>query len=157
MKKLEEAISAPEFIPIQYDYQYQDWAPLFTSKKVSYQEPEQEDLLEKISTESEVNSVVESLFTQSSKGSGIKDLPCDDRRLEQRQKQIDYGKNTVGYKRYIATVPKHERKFPHPETPDKYSKCSKRAWDGLVRSWRRKLHLWDPPDKEVDYHAGSNR
>ncbi|KAJ3275323.1 Oocyte-specific histone RNA stem-loop-binding protein 2 [Terramyces sp. JEL0728] len=117
MKKLQEAISAPEFIPIQFDYQYQDWTPLFT-QNVSYQQPEHEDLLEKNSTESE---------------------------------------NTVGYKRYIATVPKHGRRFPHPETPDKYSKCSKRAWDGLVRSWRRKLHLWDPPDKEVDYHSGSNR
>ncbi|KAJ1552116.1 hypothetical protein HK096_001303 [Nowakowskiella sp. JEL0078] len=24
-------------------------------------------------------------------------------------------------------------------------KCSKRCWDGLIRSWRRKLHQWDPP------------
>lgn len=41
----------------------------------------------------EVNSVVESLFTQSSKGSGIlKEGSAEERRLEQRQKQIDYGK-----------------------------------------------------------------
>ncbi|KAI8896910.1 hypothetical protein BC833DRAFT_595614 [Globomyces pollinis-pini] len=42
---------------------------------------------------SEVNSIVESLMTQSSKGSGIRiETSSEDRRLEQRQKQIDYGK-----------------------------------------------------------------
>lgn len=43
--------------------------------------------------ESEVHSAVESLFTQSSKGSGIRvETSSEERRLEQRQKQIDYGK-----------------------------------------------------------------
>jgi hypothetical protein len=42
---------------------------------------------------SESNSIVESLFTQSSKGSGIRvEISSEERRLEQRQKQIDYGK-----------------------------------------------------------------
>ena len=41
----------------------------------------------------EICSVVESLFTQSSKGSGLKvEGSTEERRLEQRQKQIDYGK-----------------------------------------------------------------
>lgn len=93
----------------------------------------------------EVNSTVESLFTQSSTGSGGQGN-SEERRLEQRQKQIDYGKNTIGYQRYTSKIDKRERSNGDPETPDKYSRCSKRAWDGLVRSWRRKLHKYDPLD-----------
>lgn len=35
--------------------------------------------------------------------SGIEE---DERRIEQRLKQIKFGKNTIGYDRYLATVPK---------------------------------------------------
>eukprot|EP00741_Cyanophora_paradoxa_P023829 tig00021623_g23017.t1 len=69
----------------------------------------------------------------------------DPHRLRQRQKQIDYGKNTRGYDRYVQLVPKHRRRRGDARTPDKYMKCSKRAWDGLIRKWRRELHKWDPP------------
>ena len=34
-------------------------------------------------------------------------------------------------------------------TPEKTLNCSKRSWDGLVRSWRRRLHLYDPPLEEM--------
>lgn len=30
----------------------------------------------------------------------------DPRKLEQRQKQIDYGKNTLGYQNYVKLIPK---------------------------------------------------
>jgi len=40
-------------------------------------------------------------------------------RLEQRQKQIDYGYQTEGYKCYIQQVPKHQRTRGMPKTPEK--------------------------------------
>jgi len=69
-------------------------------------------------------------------------------RLKQRQRQIDLGKNTLGYDHYTKAVPRYKRIYQrrhldHPRTPDRYRVQSKRAWDGLVRQWRRQLHLWD--------------
>jgi hypothetical protein len=71
----------------------------------------------------------------------------DPHRLDQRQKQIDFGYASPGHQRYIAEIPKDERisRDPHhPKTPRKTQKCSKRSWDGQVRKWRRDLHFWDP-------------
>lgn len=69
--------------------------------------------------------------------------------LARRQKQIDYGKNTTGYKRYQVLVPKHQRSRQDPVTPPKHCKYSRRAWDGLIRLWRRRLHNWDPPRSQI--------
>ena len=71
----------------------------------------------------------------------------DARRLAQRQKQIDFGKNTRGYERYSALVPREKRRFDDPWTPDKTAPCSKRAFDGRIRKWRRELHKYD---EEID-------
>ncbi|KAJ3183827.1 hypothetical protein HDU87_005943 [Geranomyces variabilis] len=117
-------------------------------------------------------SCMDSLVTQSSAGSGFRggrgfqrnakhsgaahavfnsnnpppaNMNSEARRMEQRQKQIDYGKNTSGYQRYISIVPKNRRKRSDPETPKRETRCSKRCWDGLIRQWRRELHVWDPP------------
>lgn len=90
-----------------------------------------------------MHSLTESLLTNSSV-SRSSEPSTDDRRLEQRQKQVEYGKNTIGYDRYISLVPKHARKKGDPVTPDRNLKCSKRCWDGLVRAWRRNLHVYDP-------------
>ena len=70
------------------------------------------------------------------------------RRLEQRQKQLDIGKATAAYSTYLLHVPlsarlESRRQAGHPLTPRKAQSCSKRAWDGQVRKWRRQLHEWD--------------
>lgn len=74
----------------------------------------------------------------------------DPRRLSQRRKEIGYGKNTLGYERYLKLVPKEARRHPreHPPTPDPTGKYSKRQFDGMIRAWRRRLHDWDPPAAE---------
>uniref|UniRef100_H3GRU1 Histone RNA hairpin-binding protein RNA-binding domain-containing protein n=1 Tax=Phytophthora ramorum TaxID=164328 RepID=H3GRU1_PHYRM len=72
---------------------------------------------------------------------------ADPHRLAQRQKQIDYGKNTIGYDLYCAQVPRHQRRpGRHPTTPDKTKKMGKKVFDGIVRKWRQALHKYDPPE-----------
>jgi len=71
----------------------------------------------------------------------------DSRRLAARQKQIDIGMNTVGYKRFCELVPDAARSKNHPKIPDINQVCSKRSWDGQVRKWRRQLHDFDPADE----------
>lgn len=35
-------------------------------------------------------------------------------------------------------------------TPDVHKACSKRAFEGLVKKWRRQLHAWDPPSDDSE-------
>ena len=65
--------------------------------------------------------------------------------IAKREKQVMYGKVTDGYQNYKSIVPKNMRHIRDPATPQKDYPYSKRCWDGLVRSWRRKLHEWDEP------------
>lgn len=91
---------------------------------------------------SPVNSESSETTASSSRTSKI-EFETDPEVLSRRQKQIDFGKNTVGYDTYRKMVPKYKREPGNPRTPPMNVKYSRRAWDGLIKVWRRKLHDWD--------------
>jgi len=63
--------------------------------------------------------------------------------ISRREKQIEYGKSTPAYERYINQVPKNARTFKMPHTPEKTKKYSRRQFDGMVKIWKIKIHEWD--------------
>lgn len=80
---------------------------------------------------------------------------ADPHRLAQRQKQIDYGRNTEEYDLYEKFKARGIL-VPNLEPPDKTQIRSKRSWDGLVRQWRRWLHTWYDRVKEIDRIKSDN-
>lgn len=71
------------------------------------------------------------------------DREKDVHRVSQRQKQIELGKNTIGYDRYRLLVPRTGRGRRDPQTPDATKLWSKKQWDTLIRRWRRTIHCYD--------------
>ena len=110
-----------------------------------------------------MRSAHDALGRKRNEGKAVKTLAdekeTDPRRLAQRQKQIDYGKNTIGYDRYCAQVPRHERRRgkQHPMTPDKTMRVGKKVFDGFVRKWRQALHTYDPPEGPLHDRPGALR
>ncbi len=41
-----------------------------------------------------------------------------------------------------------QRRREHPTSPNKYRKCSRRCFDGQLRTWRRNLHQFDEDNKQ---------
>eukprot|EP01103_Thecamoeba_quadrilineata_P013283 TRINITY_DN3642_c0_g1_i1.p1 TRINITY_DN3642_c0_g1~~TRINITY_DN3642_c0_g1_i1.p1 ORF type:complete len:460 (+),score=120.83 TRINITY_DN3642_c0_g1_i1:82-1461(+) len=78
------------------------------------------------------------------------------RRLETRQRQIDIGKNTIGYQNYVKLIPPEKRKRYDPQTPNKFQVCSKRSWDGQIKKWRRLVHQYDPCFLKTQDQTGSS-
>jgi hypothetical protein len=74
------------------------------------------------------------------------EVETDQRRVDQRERQLRFGKETDGYLEFVKKVPLVDRLPEHPKTPEKTQKCSKRSWDGQIRRWRRQLHLFDPSE-----------
>lgn len=74
------------------------------------------------------------------------EIESDPAVLARRAKQIDYGKNTIGYDNYRKLVPRASREIGEPRTPNRHKKYSRREFDSLIRRWRIQLHRYDPED-----------
>lgn len=77
-------------------------------------------------------------------------LETDGEVLRKRQKRINYGKVTAEYQRYILELPRKQRQEYHPKTPNKFRKCSRRKFDGLVKKWRKLLHAYDEDPMQLE-------
>jgi len=68
------------------------------------------------------------------------DMETDQAVLGRRAKQIELGKNTLDYDKYVKLVQRVERNDFMPRTPNKYKKYGRRRWDGAVRTWKQQIH-----------------
>ncbi|CAF0868993.1 unnamed protein product [Adineta steineri] len=83
-------------------------------------------------------------YTDMTEDEILREVESDPHTLRQRTKEIIKGKMSESYATYIAKYPnKKQRRREHPTSPNKYRKCSRRCFDGQLRTWRRNLHQFD--------------
>jgi hypothetical protein len=79
----------------------------------------------------------------------LREVESDPHTLRQRTKEILKGKMSDSYAVYMAKYPiKKQRRREHPTSPNKYRKCSRRCFDGQLRTWRRNLHQFDENNQQ---------
>jgi Histone RNA hairpin-binding protein RNA-binding domain len=64
--------------------------------------------------------------------------PDQARKMHQRRRAVEKGKNTVGYDQYCRLVPRGERRsrsMDTPATPDHTLDVPNKRWNGMVRAW----------------------
>jgi len=104
------------------------------------------DIIEELEEQSrELNNYVDKVTSKYNldREKLMKNIEADTETLRKRQKRINFGKVTAEYQRYILALPRKHRKPYHPKTPNKFRKCSRRKFDGLIKKWRKLLHVWD--------------
>eukprot|EP00746_Dinoflagellata_sp_MGD_P137503 gnl/MRDRNA2_/MRDRNA2_71283_c0_seq1.p1 gnl/MRDRNA2_/MRDRNA2_71283_c0~~gnl/MRDRNA2_/MRDRNA2_71283_c0_seq1.p1 ORF type:complete len:222 (-),score=45.60 gnl/MRDRNA2_/MRDRNA2_71283_c0_seq1:216-881(-) len=78
------------------------------------------------------------------------------RRGQQRLRQIQIGKSTPEYCKYLQHVKPACRTMSQPSTPDPYEKVSKRNFDKALSAWRRRLHEFDESSSDVSTAVSSS-
>ncbi|CAF1094426.1 unnamed protein product [Adineta steineri] len=88
-------------------------------------------------------------YTEMTEDDILQEVESDPHTLRQRTKEILKGKMSDSYATYIAKYPiKKQRRRECPATPNKYRKCSRRCFDGQLRTWRRNLHQFNEDSKQ---------
>ena len=108
-----------------------------TSKSASIIELLRSGAILRASLDAELGLVGPSAFAPA-------EVDPDGHRVEKRAKQVEHGRNTLGYELYRLAVPRASRRRGDPATPDATRVTTKRAWALSVRRWRRELHLRHP-------------
>jgi len=71
-------------------------------------------------------------------------------RFNRREKQVQVGKNTDGYRGLLAWRAKNGCSNGEPQTPRVSELSSKRQFDGRLSHWRILLHAFSPLESESD-------
>ena len=99
------------------------------------------------------NLTSSNVASSATSGSTLGAIETDMAVLKRRQKQIDYGKNTIGYQNYLALIPKEKQGKKDPHTQNKFGRYARRSWDSMIRVWRMKLHAYDPVEDDINDNA----